>query len=153
MTGYDPNPWGKAQAAISRGRDRETATRKRSGAALTKFLARMTQVDARDGPLNTARAKNRQCFLTRSGYEPWQHEGRPAADGWKAAQRMFSARGFHGGTRLVVDGVAGPCTITALQRYLDYCGFGLAVDGIAGPKTKDAFWECNGVPTQDPRCV
>ncbi|GHA08142.1 hypothetical protein GCM10010372_04330 [Streptomyces tauricus] len=103
--------------------------------------------------LTVARAKNWQCFLTRSGYEPWEHNGLLGTDSWKAAQRMFNARGFNGGVRLEVDGIVGQYTIKALQRFLNSFGFGLAVDGVAGPRTTDAFWEFNGVPTQDPRCV
>ncbi|WP_229916588.1 peptidoglycan-binding domain-containing protein [Streptomyces fructofermentans] len=103
--------------------------------------------------LNIARAKNWQCFLTRDGFEPWEHNGMLGKDSWRAAQRMFNARGFSGDTRLVVDGDVGKYTIKALQRYLNSYGFGLAVDGIAGPRTTDAFWEFNGVPVRDPRCV
>lgn len=103
--------------------------------------------------LTVARAKNWQCFLTRTGYEPWEHNGLLGTDSWKAAQRMFNARGYSGGSSLVVDGVVGPYTIRALQRFLNDFGFGLAVDGIVGPRTVDAFWEFNGVPQQDPRCV
>ncbi|MCQ4195760.1 peptidoglycan-binding domain-containing protein [Streptomyces parvulus] len=103
--------------------------------------------------LNVARAKNWQCFLTRSGFEPWEHNGLLGTDSWKAAQRLFNAQGFHGGTRLVVDGVVGPRTIKALQRFLNSYGFRLAVDGIVGDRTTAAFWEFNGVPVQDRRCV
>ncbi|ANJ11969.1 hypothetical protein Spa2297_33260 (plasmid) [Streptomyces parvulus] len=103
--------------------------------------------------LNVARAKNWQCFLTRSGFEPWEHNGLLGTDSWKAAQRLFNAQGFHGGTRLVVDGVVGPRTIKALQRFLNSYGFRLAVDGIVGDLTTAAFWEFNGVPVQDRRCV
>lgn len=103
--------------------------------------------------LTVARAKNWQCFLTRSGFEPWEHNGLLGTDSWKAAQRLFNAQGFHGGTRLVVDGIVGPRTIKALQRFLNSYGFGLAVDGIVGDHTTDAFWEFNGVPVTDPRCV
>lgn len=75
-----------------------------------------------------ARAKNWQCFLARSGYEPWEHNGLLGTDSWKAAQRMFNARGFNGGTRLDVD-------------------------GVVGPKTRDAFSEFNDVPAGDRRWV
>ncbi|MFJ5042978.1 peptidoglycan-binding domain-containing protein [Streptomyces parvulus] len=92
-------------------------------------------------------------FLTRSGFEPWEHNGLLGTDSWKAAQRLFNAQGFHGGTRLVVDGVVGPRTIKALQRFLNSYGFRLAVDGIVGDLTTAAFWEFNGVPVQDRRCV
>lgn len=103
--------------------------------------------------LTVGRAKNWQCFLTRSGYEPWEHNGHLGTDSWKAAQRMFNKRGFNGGTRLVVDGVVGYYTVKALQRFLNSFGFRLAVDGIVGDKTTAAFWEFNGVPVHDSRCV
>ncbi|MBZ6202041.1 peptidoglycan-binding domain-containing protein [Streptomyces olivaceus] len=103
--------------------------------------------------LTVGRAKSWQCFMTRSGYEPWEHAGHLGTDSWKAAQRMFNARGFSGKSKLVVDGVVGPLTIKALQRFLNDFGFGLAVDGIAGKRTTAAFYEFNGVPMpNDPRC-
>ncbi|MFC8006925.1 peptidoglycan-binding domain-containing protein [Streptomyces olivaceus] len=103
--------------------------------------------------LTVGRAKNWQCFLTRAGYEPWEHAGLLGTDSWKAAQRMFNALGVSGKSKLVVDGVVGPLTIKALQRYLNKFGFGLAVDGIAGKRTSAAFYEFNRIPVpDDPRC-
>ncbi|MFJ5265677.1 peptidoglycan-binding protein [Streptomyces sp. NPDC088387] len=100
-----------------------------------------------------SRAKNWQCFLTQSGYEPWEHNGLLGTDSWKAAQRLFNARGYNGGRTLVVDGIVGPYTIKALQRFLNHFGFRLDVDGIVGPKTTAAFSEFNDVPVHDSRCV
>ncbi|MFE6288090.1 peptidoglycan-binding protein [Streptomyces sp. NPDC057877] len=103
--------------------------------------------------LTVSRAKNWQCFLARSGFQTWEHNGLLGTDSWKAAQRLFNAQGFYGSTRLVVDGVVGPYTIKALQRFLNSFGYRLVVDGIAGDRTTAAFWEFNGVPTDGPQCV
>ncbi|MFE3737670.1 peptidoglycan-binding protein [Streptomyces sp. NPDC059134] len=103
--------------------------------------------------LSVGRAKNWQCFLTRSGFEPWEHNGHLGTNSWKAAQRLFNAQGFYGGSRLDVDGIVGPLTIKALQRFLNSYGFGLAVDGVVGKRTTAAFWQFNGVPVEDRRCV
>ncbi|MFE6625475.1 peptidoglycan-binding protein [Streptomyces sp. NPDC008086] len=95
--------------------------------------------------LNTARAKNWQCWLRDRGYNPGTIDGQLGSNSWKAAQRFLNARGHDAGT---VDGVVGPDTIRALQRYLnlfgDIFGYHLDVDGVAGPETRSAFWKFNG---------
>ncbi|MFE9443383.1 peptidoglycan-binding protein [Streptomyces sp. NPDC006602] len=85
--------------------------------------------------LNTTRAKNWQCWLRDTGYNPGTIDGQLGTNSWKAAQRKFNDLGYNAGT---VDGVVGTNTIKALQRYL-----GVAVDGVAGPNTKAAFWDFN----------
>ncbi|MFF3327800.1 peptidoglycan-binding protein [Streptomyces sp. NPDC002889] len=90
--------------------------------------------------LNTTRAKNWQCWLRDTGYNPGTIDGELGTNSWKAAQRKFNDLGLNAGT---VDGVVGPNTIKALQRYLNIFGYGLAVDGIAGTQTKAAFWDFN----------
>ena len=93
--------------------------------------------------LNTARAKNWQCLLRDTGYNPGTIDGELGTNSWKAAQRKFNDMGFNAGT---VDGDVGPNTIKALQRYLNFHGYNLAVDGQAGTNTKNAFWDYNGLP-------
>ncbi|MFD9902885.1 peptidoglycan-binding protein [Streptomyces sp. NPDC059063] len=90
--------------------------------------------------LNTARAKNWQCWLRDTGYNPGAIDGQLGTNSWKAAQRKFNDLGLGAGT---VDGIVGPNTIRALQRYLNIFGYGLDVDGAAGPKTRAAFWDFN----------
>ncbi|MFF0449091.1 peptidoglycan-binding protein [Streptomyces sp. NPDC004609] len=90
--------------------------------------------------LNTQRAKNWQCWLRDTGYNPGAIDGQLGANSWKAAQRKFNDMGLNAGT---VDGEVGPNTIRALQRYLNIHGYGLVVDGIAGPATRAAFWDFN----------
>ncbi|MEV7192038.1 peptidoglycan-binding domain-containing protein [Streptomyces sp. NPDC093510] len=84
--------------------------------------------------LNTARAKNWQCWLKKKGFNPGAIDGQLGSNSWKAAQRMF---------RVDVDGIVGPNTIKGLQRYLNGFGYGLVVDGDAGTKTRAAFWQFN----------
>ncbi len=95
--------------------------------------------------LNTARAKNWQCWLRDRGYNPGTIDGQLGTNSWKAAQRLLNARGHNAGD---VDGAVGPNTIRALQKYLntfgDIFGYHLDVDGIAGPETRSAFWKFNG---------
>lgn len=90
--------------------------------------------------LNTARAKNWQCWLRDEGYNPGSIDGQLGPNSWKAAQRMFNDLGLGAGT---VDGDVGPNTTRALQRYLNLFGYNLGVDGQAGPKTRAAFWDFN----------
>jgi peptidoglycan hydrolase-like protein with peptidoglycan-binding domain len=90
--------------------------------------------------LNTARAKNWQCFLRNTGYNPGAIDGQLGTNSWKAAQRKFNDLGLNAGP---VDGVVGTNTIKALQRYLNIFGYNLAVDGVAGPATRAAFWKFN----------
>jgi peptidoglycan hydrolase-like protein with peptidoglycan-binding domain len=90
--------------------------------------------------LNTARAKNWQCWLRDNGYSPGTIDGDLGTNSWKAAQRFFNAQGLGAGT---VDGDPGTNTIKALQRYLNFFGYGLGVDGQAGPLTRAAFWDFN----------
>lgn len=90
--------------------------------------------------LNTARAKNWQCWLRDSGYSPGTIDGDLGTNSWKAAQRLFNALGLNAGT---VDGDPGTNTIKALQRYLNLYGYGLSVDGDAGTNTRAAFWDFN----------
>ncbi|WAL99711.1 peptidoglycan-binding domain-containing protein [Streptomyces sp. Je 1-369] len=84
--------------------------------------------------LNTARAKNWQCWLKKKGFNPGTIDGKLGSDSWKAAQRMF---------RVSADGIVGPDTIRGLQKYLNGFGYGLVVDGDAGTKTRAAFWQFN----------
>ncbi|MEZ3182573.1 peptidoglycan-binding protein [Streptomyces pimonensis] len=91
--------------------------------------------------LNTTRAKNWQCWLRDTGYNPGTIDGQLGTNSWKAAQRKFNDLGYNAGT---VDGVVGPNTIRALQRYLNRHGASLAVDGVAGSATKAAFWNFAG---------
>ncbi|WP_329404293.1 peptidoglycan-binding domain-containing protein [Streptomyces melanogenes] len=89
--------------------------------------------------LNTARAKNWQCWLRTLGQNPGTIDGQLGSNSWKAAQREF---GFTGSD---VDGIVGPKTIKGLQNHLNYWGgYHLAVDGQAGSATRAAFWEFNG---------
>ncbi|MPY52209.1 peptidoglycan-binding domain-containing protein [Streptomyces acidicola] len=90
--------------------------------------------------LNTTRAKNWQCWLRDTGYNPGTIDGQLGTNSWKAAQRKFNDLGLNAGP---VDGAVGTNTIKALQRYLNTYGYGLAVDGDAGTKTKAAFWDFN----------
>ncbi|MER5784653.1 peptidoglycan-binding domain-containing protein [Streptomyces mobaraensis] len=90
--------------------------------------------------LNTTQAKNWQCWLRDSGYNPGTIDGQLGTNSWKAAQRMFNAQGYNAGT---VDGAVGPNTIRALQKYLNAYGYSLDVDGDAGPKTIAAFRDFN----------
>jgi len=92
--------------------------------------------------LNTARAKNWQCWLRDTGYNPGTIDGQLGTNSWKAAQRKFNDLGLNAGT---VDGIVGTNTVKALQRYLNIFGYGLAVDGDAGPATRAAFWDFNGI--------
>ncbi|MGW1720808.1 peptidoglycan-binding domain-containing protein [Streptomyces sp. NPDC002156] len=92
--------------------------------------------------LNTARAKNWQCWLRDVGYSPGTIDGQLGTNSWKAAQRMFNDLGHNAGT---VDGVVGPNTIRALQRYLNTWGYSLVVDGDAGSATRAAFWDFNAI--------
>lgn len=93
--------------------------------------------------LNTERAKNWQCLLRDTGYNPGAIDGQLGTASWKAAQTKFNEMGFNAGT---VDGVVGPNTIKALQRYLNFHDYSLDIDGIAGTKTRAAFWDYNGLP-------
>ncbi|MDT3397601.1 peptidoglycan-binding domain-containing protein [Streptomyces sp. B1866] len=90
--------------------------------------------------LNTARAKNWQCWLRDLGYNPGTIDGQLGTNSWKAAQRMFNDLNLGAGT---VDGIVGTNTIKALQRYLNLFGYNLVVDGDAGTKTRAAFWDFN----------
>ncbi|MFF3752405.1 peptidoglycan-binding protein [Streptomyces sp. NPDC002018] len=92
--------------------------------------------------LNTARAKNWQCWLRDTGYNPGTIDGELGTNSWKAAQRKFNDLGLNAGT---VDGEVGPNTIRALQRYLNIFDYGLEVDGDAGSLTRDAFWDFNAI--------
>lgn len=92
--------------------------------------------------LNTARAKNWQCWLRDTGYNPGTIDGQLGTNSWKAAQRKFNDLGYNAGT---VDGIVGTNTIKALQRYLNLHGYGLVVDGDAGTKTRAAFWDFNAI--------
>lgn len=90
--------------------------------------------------LNTVQAKKWQCYLRYWNFNPGTIDGQLGTDSWKAAQRFFNYYGYNGDVALVVDGVVGPNTIRALQRFLDgRNGINLDITGIAGPKTKDAF--------------
>lgn len=93
--------------------------------------------------LNTERAKNWQCLLRETGYDPGTIDGQLGTNSWRAAQKKFNAMGFNAGAE---DGIVGTNTIKALQRYLNFHDYNLAVDGIAGTKTKAAFWDYNGLP-------
>lgn len=93
--------------------------------------------------LDTGHAKNWQCLLRDTGFDPGAIDGQLGTNSWKAAQAKFNAMGFNAGT---VDGIVGPNTIKALQRYLNFHGYNLVVDGIAGPATKAAFWDYTGLP-------
>ncbi|WP_374774506.1 peptidoglycan-binding protein [Streptomyces sp. NBC_01310] len=90
--------------------------------------------------LDANRAKNWQCWLRDTGYNPGTIDGQLGTNSWKAAQRKFNDLGHGAGT---VDGIVGTNTIKALQRYLNTYGYGLAVDGSAGANTKAAFWAFN----------
>ncbi|MFF4186171.1 peptidoglycan-binding protein [Streptomyces sp. NPDC001691] len=90
--------------------------------------------------LNTTQAKNWQCWLRDSGYDPGTIDGQLGTNSWMAAQRMFNDLHLGAGT---VDGIVGPNTIGALQRYLNSYGYSLAVDGSAGPQTRAAFADFN----------
>ncbi|MBV1940572.1 peptidoglycan-binding protein [Streptomyces sp. BV286] len=88
--------------------------------------------------LNTAQARDWQCWLRALGYKPGTIDGQLGTNSWKAAQEFFTPQGFYNDD---IDGIVGPNTIQALQRYLNSrnLGYNLAVDGIAGKRTKDAF--------------
>ncbi|GGK48242.1 peptidoglycan-binding domain-containing protein [Streptomyces flaveus] len=90
--------------------------------------------------LNTARAKNWQCWLRDTGYNPGTIDGQLGTNSWKAAQRKFKDWGLYDDS---IDGIVGSNTISALQEYLNLHGADLDVDGIAGPETKDEFWDFN----------
>ncbi|KAA0941774.1 peptidoglycan-binding domain-containing protein [Streptomyces apricus] len=90
--------------------------------------------------LDTARAKNWQCWLRTLGFSPGAIDGDLGTNSWKAAQRMLNARNLGAGA---VDGDPGYNTISALQRYLNWFGYGLQVDGDPGPLTRAAFWDFN----------
>ncbi|MFS8203437.1 peptidoglycan-binding domain-containing protein [Streptomyces sp. CWNU-52B] len=90
--------------------------------------------------LNTTRAKNWQCWLEDSGYDPGAIDGQLGSSSWTAAQKLFNSRGLGAGTP---DGIVGPNTISALQKYLNSWGYDLDVDGVAGPATQAAFWDFN----------
>ncbi|MDQ1046869.1 peptidoglycan-binding protein [Streptomyces sp. V4I2] len=91
--------------------------------------------------LNTARAKNWQCWLRDTGYNPGTIDGQLGTNSWKAAQRKFRDQAGYDDS---IDGIVGPNTIKALQRYLNgWLSDDLDVDGIAGPETKEAFWDFN----------
>ncbi|MBC2905912.1 peptidoglycan-binding domain-containing protein [Streptomyces cupreus] len=92
--------------------------------------------------LNTTQAKNWQCWLRDTGYNPGAIDGQLGTNSWKAAQNKFNDLGLNAGA---VDGVVGPNTIKALQRYLNIFDYGLTVDGIAGSKTKAAFADFNSI--------
>jgi lysozyme family protein len=93
--------------------------------------------------LDTAHAKNWQCLLRDTGYNPGTIDGQLGTKSWIAAQKKFNAMGFNAGDE---DGLVGPNTIRALQRYLNFHGYNLAVDGVAGPNTKAAFRDFTGLP-------
>ncbi|MFG2175508.1 peptidoglycan-binding protein [Streptomyces niveus] len=88
--------------------------------------------------LNTAQAKDWQCWLRALGYEPGVIDGQLGTNSWKAAQRFWTPLRFYNDS---IDGIVGPNTVKALQRYLNSRdrGYNLDVDGIAGTLTKDAF--------------
>ncbi|MDW4905159.1 peptidoglycan-binding domain-containing protein, partial [Streptomyces sp. ADMS] len=90
--------------------------------------------------LNTARAKNWQCWLRDLGYNPGTIDGQLGTNSWKAAQSRFKNLGYYDDS---IDGIVGPNTIKALQKYLNWQGADLEVDGIAGPETKAEFWDFN----------
>jgi len=91
--------------------------------------------------LNTARAKNWQCWLRLVGFDPGAIDGQLGTGSWKAAQRHFNHLGYNAGA---VDGIVGTSTIRALQAYLNSYGAHLVVDGVAGSATRTAFWNFNG---------
>ncbi|MEV0171029.1 peptidoglycan-binding domain-containing protein [Streptomyces sp. NPDC050803] len=92
--------------------------------------------------LNTTQAKNWQCWLRNTGYNPGPIDGRLGTKSWKAAQKKFNDMRLGAGR---VDGVVGPKTVKALQRYLNIYHYGLVIDGIAGPKTRAAFAHFNRI--------
>lgn len=81
--------------------------------------------------LSTWQAKQWQCFIRDQGFNPGTVDGKLGTASWKATQKAFNAWALDAGT---VDGIVGPDTIRALQRFL-----GVPVDGIAGPQTKNEF--------------
>ncbi|MEV8315030.1 peptidoglycan-binding domain-containing protein [Streptomyces sp. NPDC059900] len=81
--------------------------------------------------LSTWQAQQWQCFLDDQGFDPGTIDGKLGTSSWRAAQKAFNAWQLEAGR---VDGIVGPDTIKALQRFL-----GVPVDGIAGPQTKKAF--------------
>ncbi|MFH8453737.1 peptidoglycan-binding protein [Streptomyces fungicidicus] len=88
--------------------------------------------------LSTNQAKRWQCWLRDLGYKPGTIDGQLGTQSWKAAQTFFTPQRFYSGP---IDGIVGPGTIQALQRYLNSRGLGynLDVDGIAGVRTQAAF--------------
>ncbi|MFE9766091.1 peptidoglycan-binding protein [Streptomyces sp. NPDC005808] len=91
--------------------------------------------------LDTAHAKNWQCWLRDTGYNPGTIDGLLGTNSWKAAQEKFDDLGYYNDA---IDGIVGPNTIKALQLYLNLQGANLVVDGVAGSATKAAFWEFTG---------
>ncbi|MFF3489633.1 peptidoglycan-binding domain-containing protein [Streptomyces sp. NPDC002701] len=90
--------------------------------------------------LDTARAKNWQCWLRLVGFDPGAIDGQLGTSSWKAAQLHFNRLGYNAGA---VDGIVGASTIRALQAYLNSYGSNLVVDGVAGSATRTAFWNFN----------
>lgn len=88
--------------------------------------------------LNTAQAKDWQCWLRAMGYAPGVIDGQLGTKSWKAAQTFWTPLGFYDDS---IDGIVGPNTVKALQQYLNSRGrgYGLALTGIAGERTKEAF--------------